>query len=153
MSTILSDKHVMDNTSILPQDDGNVLLKMTLPDNSFFEQKAESAEDARKYFISFCDSVRAYWGDRQLQDAERKAAARSSRKKSDAVRPPEEPQDVTSPSSPTDTKGLVIEHFRGLQEQIDQLGEDIEAAKEIRDNLRDERDSLHPVMVAWGITE
>jgi len=149
----LSDKQVMDNTSIIPQEDGTVLLKMTLPDNSFFEQRAESADSARKYFIPFCDSVRAFWSNKQAADLDRKAAERDARKRGDPVRPPEKPQDETSPPTPTDTKGLVISHFHGLQEQIDKLGEDIETAKDIRAELRDERDSLHPVMVAWGITE
>lgn len=150
--SVLNDQQIINNTRIIPEDD-HVRMIMSLPDGEEFSQLAKDADSAKKHIISWCESVRSYIKSKEQAREEELEAKKARRKMGEAVRPPEKPSNATSPAVSGDPKQLVVEHYKRLQEEIDSLGEEIEAKKSRRNSLRDERDKLKPVMEIWGVTE
>lgn len=140
----LSDKQIIDNTHIVPEDDGTVTMQCPLPGGHVYKVKAENAESAKKNVLKFCNAVRDYQAYLERSEEEERLAKKSRRK--EGIESPKEEAPVVQPGG---VKASVLTYFDSLQVQIDELGEKIKADTEKRNALRDERDELEPIIKAW----
>ena len=146
----LNDTQIIDNTRIQQEDDGTVTMFMPLPDGDVYKQRAQSKESAQKHIMKFCEAVRAYEQAKEEQRQEEILAAKKRRQQN--VELPEKYKndpEMVKAASPPDTKTQILIYFDDLQYEIDELGEKIEAMKERRNKLRDERDSIEPIIKVW----
>ena len=149
----MNDNDIIHKTKVVEvEGEEYVELVIELPDGEEFKQRAKNADSAKKHIMAWCDSVRGHWDNKQAarrEEQEAKIARRKAGLTENAPRPPEKPQDETSPPSSTDPRVSVMEWYEKTQARIDELSEMIEACKDERDRLRDERDKITPVIKAW----
>lgn len=139
---MISDKEIMGGTTILPHPDKGVTLRYEIDADHAFEQRAESAESAKKHIIRWCEAVRQYAVQVEKDKQEEALARRKSRGAagiaSDAL--------VHAVANP---KAAILQWMEETQAKIDELGLVIENAQAERKQLRDERDKIKPIVDAW----
>ena len=136
---VVNDQTIIDNTHFRDED-GKLVCYTNLPGGEQFAQAVSSQESVQKNMIGWCNTVRDYLKQLEVQAEEERLAAK-------AKRVPEEETIAATPI--TDARQAVMQHYDSIQAQIDQLGEEIAEKKEQRNALRKERDDLHPIIVVW----
>lgn len=154
---MLNDQNIIDNTHF-KEEDGKLVCYTNLPNGDRFQQAVSSQEAVQKNMIGWCNTVRDYLRMKEQQQEEERVALKKRRKSTPSTETPESASPTPSGSgtgrptvdAPSDPKELVILYYQDLQNEIDALGVEIEEKKERRNELREERDKLRPVMDVWG---
>ena len=137
----MNDTHIIDNTHFETRED-TLYCYTLLPDGDRFEEAVPSKEVVQKNMIGWCNTVREYVKQKR-QAAEEEAIARKKRGPITEA-PATQPKKVDG-----DPKAAVLLWYEGVQSRIDELGEQIEALQQERNELRDERDKMAPVIRVW----
>lgn len=141
---MISDKEIMGGTTILPHPDKGVTLRYEIDADHAFEQRAESAESAKKHIIRWCEAVRQY-ATQVEKDKQEEALAR---RKARGAHPPA-PDVGPALTAVANPKEAILQWMEETQAKIDELGLVIENAQAERKQLRDERDKIKPIVDAW----
>jgi hypothetical protein len=144
---MLTDQQIIDNTHFFTQAD-RLFCKTNLPGGESFQQAVSSEEAVLKNMIGWCNTVREFAAAKEAAKNEASMEARKARKSVEAV--VEAPYPKPSPAPSTDNpKDLILEWYNTTQLEIDDLGKVIADATARRNELRDERDKVEPVIRAW----
>lgn len=146
----MNDNDIIHKTKVVEvEGEDCVELVIELPDGEEFKQRAKNADSAKKHIMAWCDSVRGHWDSKQAAKREEQEARIARRKAGMPAEPPEKPQATSTLPPSTDPRVGVLEWYEKTQARIDELSDMIEACKDERDRLRDERDKITPVIKAW----
>lgn len=146
----MNDNDIIHKTKVLEVEGKDyVELVIELPDGEEFKQRAKDADSAKKHIMAWCDSVRGHWDSKQAAKREEQEARIARRKAGLTEEAPEKPQEARTLPPSTDPRVGVLEWYERTQARIDELSDMIEACKDERDRLRDERDKITPVIKAW----
>lgn len=146
----MNDNDIIHKTKVVEvEGEDCVELVIELPDGEEFKQRAKNADSAKKHIMAWCDSVRNHWDSKQAAKREEQEARIARRKAGLTAEAPEKPQEACILPPSTDPRVGVLEWYERTQARIDELSDMIEACKDERDRLRDERDKITPVIKAW----
>ena len=149
---ILSDTEIIDNTHFEDVSidgkgtDSKLLCYTVLPNGERFQEVVPDRETVTKNMIGWCNTVRAYVQAKEDDDLAERVAKKERRQPGIAE---EQPPPLGTGHLGQDPKIAVIEWYEQTQNEIDRLGERIQADRERRDILRNERDRVEPIIKAW----
>lgn len=146
----MNDNEIIHKTKVLPvEGESFVELVIELPDGELFKQRAKNADSAKKHIMAWCETVRGYWENKQTSRKEEQEEAIKRRKRGDLPTPSRQPEKPSEPAASSDPRVSVLEWYEKTQARIDELSEMIDACKDERDRLRNERDKITPIIKAW----
>ena len=143
---MLNDQQIIDNTKITEDADGTVTLTVALPDGDKYVQKARSSESAKKHIIQWCEAVRNYMASKE-DEKHRRIEDAIARRKAGVIPPEDKAPKIPQTENPVEA---VMVWYANAQQRIDELGEQIKRLTDERNNLRNERDKIAPIVKVWN---